>query len=55
VLLAVWPAFTRKRLPRRLNSAICGVTSNPTSTSKFAPEVVALARGMTMSSMFSVA
>ena len=41
------PALTRKRLPVRLNSAICGVTSKPTRISKLSPLVVASARGMT--------
>ena len=44
-----WPvAFGRKRLPWRLKSAIRGVTSKPTSTSKFAPLTLASCRGMTM-------
>ena len=34
------PTSIRKRFPARLNSAISGVTSKPTRTSKFAPLVV---------------
>ncbi len=51
---AVAPAFTRKRLPWRLNSAICGVTSKPTRISKLAPEVVVVPRGITMLEIESV-
>ena len=53
---AVWaPASRRNRFPSRLNSAMAGVTSKPTSTSKLEPEVVRVARGMTMPSIRSMA
>ena len=42
----VTPALARKRSPSRLNCAICGVTSKPTSTSKLAPLTLTSARGM---------
>ena len=48
------PALTRNRFPCRLKSAIFGVTSKPISTSKLAPEVVVVPRGMTMLLMASV-
>ncbi len=51
----VWPALTRKRLPSRLNAAICGVTSKPTRISKLEPLVVAVARGMVIWPISSVA
>ena len=52
----VWaPASRRNRFPSRLKAAMAGVTSKPTRTSKLEPEVVRVARGMTMPSIRSTA
>ena len=54
--VTVWvPASRRNRFPSRLKAAMAGVTSKPTRTSKLEPEVVRVARGMTMPSIRSTA
>src|SRR5207253_11262874 len=50
----VVPALARKRLPWRLKSAISGVTSKPTRTSKLAPDTLISLRGMVMPPSVSV-